>query len=236
MSTLLALLDAFDALPAAAALRQRSYDLLAPLDGLVVDVGCGGGRAVAELTELTTTVGVDLDPEMVEVASTRWPGSTFLLGDATDLPLEDGSATGYRADKVVHTLHEPARALVEARRVLTPGGRAVLLGQDWDTLVIDSDDPVLTRTIRHARADLVAAPRAARQYRNLLLDHGFTDVAVEVHTSVHTGPMILPMLAELAASVGERADGWLREQAERAENDRLFVAIPIFVAAGIRVG
>lgn len=236
MSTLLALLDAFDDLPAAAALRRRSYDLLAPLDGLVVDVGCGAGRAVGELAAHTTAVGVDLDPEMVEVASTRWPGSAFLLGDATDLPLEDGSAAGYRADKVLHNLDDPARALAEARRVLTAGGRAVLLGQDWDTIVIDSDDPELTRTIRHARADTVATPRAARQYRNLLLDNGFTDVAVEVHTSVHTGPMILPLLAGLAASLGERADGWLREQTERAENDRLFVAMPIFVAAGIRAG
>ncbi|MEU8149944.1 hypothetical protein [Nonomuraea sp. NPDC048901] len=56
-----------------------------------------------------------------------------------------------------------------------PGGRIVLIGQDWDTLVIDSDDPALTRTIVHARADQVTSPRAARSYRNLLLDAGFED-------------------------------------------------------------
>ncbi|MFF1345685.1 methyltransferase domain-containing protein [Streptomyces sp. NPDC058322] len=37
---------------------------------------------------------------------------------------------GYRADKVIHELAEPERALAEARRVLRPGGRIVLLGQD----------------------------------------------------------------------------------------------------------
>ncbi|GAA2089788.1 hypothetical protein [Actinomadura alba] len=36
------------------------------------------------------------------------------------------------------------RALKEARRVLRPGGRIVLLGQDRDTFVIDSADPGLT--------------------------------------------------------------------------------------------
>ncbi|MFE1933404.1 hypothetical protein ACFW95_24200 [Streptomyces sp. NPDC059474] len=52
-------------------------------------------------------------------------------------------------------------ALAEARRVLVPGGRVVLVGQDWEALVVDADDAALTRTIVHARAGLVPAPRAA---------------------------------------------------------------------------
>src|ERR1700741_3676254 len=52
MSSLLTMLDAYDLQPDAIALRNRSYDLLdlAPR-ATVVDVGCGGGRAVAELNE-----------------------------------------------------------------------------------------------------------------------------------------------------------------------------------------
>ncbi|WP_433762573.1 hypothetical protein [Nocardia sp. CA-135398] len=53
-----------------------------------------------------------------------------------------------------------------------PGGRIVLAGQDWDAFVIDSDTPDLTRTIVAARADTITNPRAARRYRNLLLDAG----------------------------------------------------------------
>ena len=49
MSTLLSLLDAFDELPQAADLRTRSYR---ELGDTVVDVGCGGGRAVGELAAL----------------------------------------------------------------------------------------------------------------------------------------------------------------------------------------
>ncbi|MFG2217909.1 methyltransferase domain-containing protein [Streptomyces sp. NPDC048685] len=51
---------------------------------------------------------------------------------------------GYRADKVIHELAEPKRALAEARRVLRPGGRIVLLGQDRYTIIVDSADPALT--------------------------------------------------------------------------------------------
>ncbi|MFF7457104.1 hypothetical protein [Kitasatospora sp. NPDC008115] len=49
---LLARLDAADRLPGAERLRSRSYDLLgAGPCSTVLDVGCGAGRAVAELTE-----------------------------------------------------------------------------------------------------------------------------------------------------------------------------------------
>jgi hypothetical protein len=54
--------------------------------------------------------------------------------------------------------------------VCSPRSRIVLVGEDWDAFVIDSDEPGLTRTIVHWRADMVPSPRAARAYRTLLLD------------------------------------------------------------------
>ncbi|QKV72837.1 methyltransferase domain-containing protein [Amycolatopsis sp. Hca4] len=227
MSTLLPLLDALDDRPQAIELRERTYR---GLGETVVDVGCGSGRAVGELAARgVRAIGVDADPAMVEVAAARRPDGEFHVADATALPLDDGSVTGYRADKVLHVLPDPALAVAEARRVLAPAGRAVLTGQDWDTVVIDSDDPARTRSIVHTRADGMPHPRIARRYRNLLLDHGFTDVTVEVHTLVWTDAAALPVLANLG---GDGA--WLDEQTARARADRLFVAVPIFVAAGTR--
>ncbi|MET9542986.1 methyltransferase domain-containing protein [Streptomyces sp. NPDC006553] len=237
---LIALLDAADRLPGAEELRALSYGLLGAEPGTaVVDVGCGAGRAVAELAERgVPAVGMDPSERMIAVARGRWPQADFRIAGAYELPLPDASVGGYRADKVFHLLAEPERALEEARRVLTPGGRIVLVGQDWDTFVVDSDDPALTRTIVHARADPLAGPRAARRYRNLLLDARFRDVTVEVHTGVFTGPVMLPLLtglAEGACSTGavtrEQTDRWVAEQRARAGADRLFLALPMFVAA-----
>ena len=223
---MLTLLDALDDLPRARNLREHTYEALGDR---VVDVGCGGGRAVGELAARgVTAIGIDLDPAMIEIAIDRWPTSEFHIADATALPLGDGSVTGYRADKVLHALAEPDRAVIDARRVLASNGRAVLVGHDWDTIVIDSDDPELTRTLVHARADGMPNPRVARRYRNLLLDNGFVNVTVEVHTIVWTDAACLPMLA----TVGEGA--WLDDQAARARNDRLFVAVPVFLASGTR--
>jgi hypothetical protein len=84
----------------------------------------------------------------------------------------------------------------------------------------------------------VASPRAARQYRNLLLDAGFRDVTVEVHTGVFTDVSFLPVLTRLAevccehaAITRAQADAWIADQRERARADRLFAAVPIFMAA-----
>lgn len=228
MSNLLVVLDAVDAQPMSVELRTRSYELLGDLTGqTVVDVGCGGGRAVAELAEREArAVGVDHDPEMIAVARERWPAGEFHVGDACELPLESGSVAGYRADKVLHTLSDPVRAVAEARRVLAPGGRAVLLGQDWDTIVIDSGEPETTRRLVHAKADSLPSPRVARRYRNLLLDAGFTDPVVEVRTSVFTDDTALALLHRITDE-----ESWLAEQAERARTNRIFVAVPMFLVA-----
>ncbi|GAA2998853.1 methyltransferase domain-containing protein [Streptosporangium longisporum] len=242
-------LDAIESHPGLVRPRLRSYDLLGVAPGaLVADVGCGTGLAVAEMTGRgARAVGVDLSEQMIVEARRHRPGADLRVGDARELPFRDGELTGYRADKVYHDLDDPAAALGEARRVLAPGGRVVLAGQDWDTLVVESDTPALTRAVVHARADLVRAPRAARAYRNLLLEAGFDDVTVEVHTAVFTGPEVLPLVAATAAAVGasgasgasgavtrDDVDAWVAEQTGRARTGRLFVAVPIFVAAARR--
>jgi SAM-dependent methyltransferase len=242
-SRLIALLDAADRLPGASEMRLRSYELLgAALGRSVVDVGCGAGRAVAEMAGRgARAVGVDIQDKMIAAARERWPQAEFEVAGAYELPFADGTLDGYRADKVFHELDDPARALAEAQRVLTPGGRIVLTVQDWDAFVIDADDAGLTRTIVHARADLLPSPRAARHCRNLLLDGGFDDVGAEAAMAVLTDPAVLPMLVGLAegarsagAVSGPHAEAWVAEQRERARAGRLFLAIPLFIASATK--
>jgi ubiquinone/menaquinone biosynthesis C-methylase UbiE len=241
--TLIRVLDAAEAMPAAVRLRARSYELLRlPPGATVVDVGCGTARAVAELAEQGAhAIGVDLDPTMLAAARSRFPDIDVRAADAAELPLGCGQAHGYRADKVYHVLPDPHAALAEARRVLVPGGRIALLGQDWDTMVIDSDQPELTRRIVHARADTIPHPRIARAYRNLLLDGGFHDAEVEVHTAVFTDATMRPILVghataaqQAGAITGDEAENWVSEQTRRAQDGRLLVAIPMFLAAATR--
>src|SRR5689334_5590645 len=89
---LVARLDRVENLPAVTALRELSYQRLHLTAGTrVVDVGCGAGRAVAELTDRgVRAVGVDPDETMVATARHRWPRAAFRVGGAGALPFGDG--------------------------------------------------------------------------------------------------------------------------------------------------
>jgi hypothetical protein len=93
----------------------------------------------------------------------------------------------------------------------------------------------------HARADTIPHPRIARGYRNLLLDAGFHDVDVEVHTAIFIDATMLPILVghanaarQTGAISGDDAENWVSEQTRRAQDGRLLVAIPMFLAAATR--
>ncbi|MCY9784084.1 methyltransferase domain-containing protein [Nocardiopsis sp. EMB25] len=240
---LIARLDLFDQRPEARSLRARIRELLAPAHGdAVVDVGCGSGLAVAELADAgAAAVGIDPDPRMLSHARARRPDLDLREAGAYDLPFPDGALNGYRAEKVYHVLDDTPRALAEAHRVLAPGGRLVLAGQDWDAYIVDSDHPDTTRAIVRATADGLPAPRAPRSERALLLDAGFERVRVEGRVLTFTDDEVLGMLlgmaraAVTAGAVGEeRAEEWTADQRDRAQRGRLFVAIPFFLVSAVK--
>lgn len=102
-------------------------------DSTVVDVGCGTGfltRCFAELAQNTgKIVGVDLSPSMLQVARDNLakrglPQSVeFRVGDAEDLPVEDGFADAVVGNMILHHCPRPKQAISEMARVLKQGGR-----------------------------------------------------------------------------------------------------------------
>ncbi|MEV0719984.1 methyltransferase domain-containing protein [Asanoa sp. NPDC050611] len=200
-------LDRFETLPEARRLREHSYDLLRLGPGdQVVDVGCGTGRAVAELADRgAVATGVDHDPAMVEVAWQRHTHGRFRVADALDLPFADGELAGYRSDKVLHDLPDPAGALAEAHRVLTEGGRVVVVDIEWDAIIIAGDDPAAMRQVIHARTDQLNAGFAARQAPALLRAQGFTEISTTAHHEVITTPDLAALfLSRIAGDAPDR--------------------------------
>ncbi|TCC56196.1 methyltransferase domain-containing protein [Kribbella pittospori] len=226
----------------AAELRAESYRLLGLKRGATcVDVGCGAGHAVSELAKKGLKVtGLDADPEAIDAARTRVPGAMFHVARSDDLPLENESMDGYRAVRLFHLLEDPNPTVAEARRVVRPGGRIVLGGQDYGFLLIDSADQDLTDVVLLGLESRSVAPRAARSLRDLLLDAGFQDVEVVVRTEVVTDHSVMAPQLEMAAAAAVKealitqddAGAWLAEQADRGARDRFLAAIPTLLVGG----
>jgi ubiquinone/menaquinone biosynthesis C-methylase UbiE len=101
------------------------------LDGLpagtALDAACGTGRHAAYLSSLGhAVIGVDICPQMLDVARAKVGGADFREGELHELPVADQSA-----DLVVCALaltHVPdlGPVLAEFARVLRPGGHLVI--------------------------------------------------------------------------------------------------------------
>jgi SAM-dependent methyltransferase len=101
--------------------------LIEPAGKDVLDVGCGGGALVRDLSALgARVVGIEISEGQLARATAHDGGSgaRYLVGRAQGLPLDDGSADVVVFMRALH--HVPSAdlmlALREARRVLRPEG------------------------------------------------------------------------------------------------------------------
>ncbi|HEX8775822.1 MAG TPA: class I SAM-dependent methyltransferase [Pyrinomonadaceae bacterium] len=91
----------------------------------ILDVGCGTGANLEMLAEFGEAEGVDVSPEALDFCRERGLRNVR-LGAAERLPYEDSSFDLVTALDVVEHLDDDTAGLQEMRRVLRPGGRAML--------------------------------------------------------------------------------------------------------------
>ncbi|POX37330.1 SAM-dependent methyltransferase [Streptomyces sp. Ru73] len=122
--------DALDAQP----LDRAVYAAFAELArdgaaGPVADLGCGPGRNTAHLRDLGLDVfGIDLSPEMIDLARAAYPDLRFEVGSMDALDLADDSLGGITSwYSLIHVPpHEVPAYLAEFGRVTAPGGHLLL--------------------------------------------------------------------------------------------------------------
>lgn len=116
----------------AACLAAWRHDLLAPLEGRVLEIGAGTGANLAHYgAGVTELVLAEPDDAMRSKLARRVEGSTHRI-ELIGAPAERLPVTRESFDVVVSTLvlcsvTEPASSLAEAWRVLRPGGVFVFL-------------------------------------------------------------------------------------------------------------
>lgn len=124
-----------------------------PTGAAVVDVGCGGGMdlllAAVHVGPSGRAIGVDMTAEMREQAAAGAKACGLANvevrdGDATQLPVDDGSVDVLISNGVVNLVPRKDRAIAEIARVVKPGGRVqmadIVIGEELpDSALRDID-------------------------------------------------------------------------------------------------
>ena len=114
-----------------AIMGERRARLLADLTGEVLDVGAGTGVNLQHFRRAARVVAAEPDPAMRKrlIAKLSEAHVPVEVADAAaeSLPYPDAGFDAVVFTLVLCTVSDPDRALAEARRVLKPGGRLVVL-------------------------------------------------------------------------------------------------------------
>ncbi len=169
----------------------------------VLDVACGTGilarNALARVGPTGRVTGVDLLPGMLTVAERLTPDVDWRQGKAEDLPLEDESQDVMVSQFGMMFFEDPDRALSEMRRVLSPGGRAVVAV--WDGLEANpayaAEVDLLERLAGPAAADAVRIPFRLGDRSALVASFesaGLTPVHAETRSGIGGFPSVRSMV------------------------------------------
>ncbi len=118
----------------------RAYDMaleiarVVPANSRVLDVGCGNGYIAHHLSTMlrTNVIGIDLDPTTEAVIDYR-------QFDGKHFPLDNDSVDAVLLCYVLHHAQDLGTVMNELRRVLSPGGLAIVYEDIpsfwWDRIV-----------------------------------------------------------------------------------------------------
>lgn len=188
--------------------------------------------------------GIDVSNAMIQTATERGlPANAHVCqAQATELPFENEAFDAVRAERVFQHLLEPRIAASEIYRVLKPGGVAMLIDQDADTIAVAGSKNDLTRRVIAAFSDSLMNGTAGRHLRGILVEAGFRDV--EISGSVVSLPfpsaaaLVLEkgVMSAVAAKTVTAHDGarFLADLQMAEERGEFYFAFSLFIATAAK--
>ena len=150
----------------------------------VLDIGSGPGFLAGEMAEEVgadgRVHGIDPSDSMLAIARRSETPVDYGRGDALTLPFGDEQFDVVVSTQVYEYVDDIEGALAEARRVLRPGGRLLVLDTDWDSIVWHSGDRERMERVLAAWNEHLADPHLPRRLPMLMRAAGLevADVAI----------------------------------------------------------
>jgi SAM-dependent methyltransferase len=199
----------------------------------ILDVGCGAGASLGLIissAQPRIAVGIDLDRENLKHARRAAP---VACADAVRLPFDQAQFDFVLLRLILRHVHDPARLITEAARVVRSGGRVCAVDTDDGALLLDPEPegwPQLWTALDRSARGRGGNPTVGRRLRRLLLEAGLTDartaalsitsddVPPPAFVNVFLAPSARPVDPEwMAPAEVERAWSSVRAWAQRAD-------------------
>ena len=228
--------------PKVVARRKRALEILALRTGEhALDIGFGPGFFTSEIAETVGQTGrvdgIDSSTSMLALAAERcasYPWVSLRLGEATTLPFPDASFDVALASNVYGYVRDIGAALHELSRVLRPGGRALVMDFEWDSLVWHASDSARMNSIISAWKGKFDDPYFARTLRPRLHHEGFLQEHVEsiAMFSTEIDPYVQGVTSLIGAAVTgsngvtqKEVDAWVADLSRLAAHDEYFFSL-----------
>lgn len=213
----------------------------------VVDLGCGAGHLTVEASRAVGPEGrvLALDPAeaMRDKTAQRChdrDNVELVDGRADSTGLADHSVDGIVAVQVFSYVDDHQAALMEARRILKPGGRLVISDIHWGGALWVSTDPIVGERVINYWQQQMACPSAPESMQRLARQAGFQQV------QVHPVPVVdidlrpdglANMLLTLIEQSARQSDDehlpqiidWIADQHQRQQNREFFFSVTNYV-------
>ena len=175
----------------------------------VLEVGCGTGAILADLSTPAAVHALDLDPARLVELGLHAPGVAPIRGDAHELPFSMGVFDITFCHFLLLWLSNPLKALGEMRRVTCPGGAILALAEpDYESRV---DKPEELAPLGRWQADALRRKGADPGLGSHLADL-FHQAGIRI---IETG--ILRAAGRFMQSSAERDLEWAVLEADLAE-------------------
>lgn len=175
------------------ATRAAVMELLAPGPGeRVLDVGSGPGLLLRDIAGAVgprgLAAGLDSSESMMAIARHRCRDTDnveLITGDATALPWPNTHFDRAVSTQVYEYVPDLDAALAELHRVLKPGGSAVVMATDADTILFGPAGDAVAARVREAWPRHCAHPFLPRDLGRLLGKAGFSMIGHKAHVIVN---------------------------------------------------